>query len=525
MNDRPHLGHVYTTTLADVLARFHRLAGRETFFLTGTDEHAGKVVEAAEARGLTPRAWADANAAAFRGSFERFGIENDDFIRTSEARHIERVKRYLAPLLESGDVYPGEYEGWYDAGQEEYVADGRAAANEFRSPVSGRPLLRRTERNYFFRLSAWAEPLLALLEAGDVFDVAPAARKNEVIARVRDGLDDVPISRAGFDGWGVPVPGEPGHTVYVWIDALCNYLSAVDTDARRHLWPADVHLIAKDILWFHAVIWPALLLALGRRPGLQWVRLPRLVYAHSFWVREGAKMSKSLGNFVETEHLSEHAEALGVDAVRWFLATRGPLGTADGDFSDASLIAAHDADLANGFGNAVSRVAAAIARWTDGRVPAPRAEAETTDETAAAARELRAAAGRAPVAVASAFEAIDIHGALAAALELVREVDRFVERTAPFRLAKEGPARRADLETILHHAAEALRIASLLLWPAIPAGVATFWGRIGRDEWGDALADRGRGDLACWASWGGFVGGEPFAKGPPLFPRAGSGRR
>ena len=325
VNDRPHIGHVYTTTIADILARYHRACGDEVFFLTGTDEHAAKVVDAAAERKLTPQQWADQNAKEFQDTFARLGISNDDFIRTTQERHKSKVQQYVGELMQTGDVYLGEYEGWYDVGQEEYVPDNKAKEYEFKSPVNGRPLERKTEKNYFFRLSRYADALLKLMTEHPEF-VQPDERRNEMVNRIREGLNDVPISRISAGGWGIQVPGDNQHVIYVWIDALINYLSTVDTDDRRHWWPADVHLVGKDILWFHAVIWPALLLAL-KRP------LPRQVYAHGLWKSEGQKMSKSLGNFVDLEKIDQYVATFGLDAFRYFLASNGPMGVNDSDFA------------------------------------------------------------------------------------------------------------------------------------------------------------------------------------------------
>jgi methionyl-tRNA synthetase len=316
VNDRPHIGHVYTTTMADILARYHRLCGDDVFFLTGTDEHAAKVVDSAAERGLTAQQWADQNAQAFQETFAKLGIANDDFIRTSQPRHKEKVQQYVGELLKTGDVYLGEYEGWYDAGQEEYLPENKAKEYEYKSPFNGKPLVRKTEKNYFFKLSKYADALLQKMNDEPHF-VQPDVRRNEVVNRIREGLNDVPISRMGGGDWGIKVPGDDQHTIYVWIDALINYLSTVDTPERSQYWPADVHLIAKDILWFHAVIWPAMLLAL-KRP------LPKQVYAHSFWISEGQKMSKSLGNFVDLEKIDRHVAEFGLDAFRYYLAAYGP---------------------------------------------------------------------------------------------------------------------------------------------------------------------------------------------------------
>ncbi|MCC7248109.1 MAG: class I tRNA ligase family protein, partial [Lysobacter sp.] len=317
VNDRPHIGHVYTTLIADVIARYHRLKGDDTFLLTGTDEHSNKVIEKANENGMSAEAWSKQNADAFKSCFQSLGLAFDDFIRTSEQRHKDEVRLRVSQLLESGDVYLGEYEGWYDEGQEEYVTQTAAEESNFLSPINKRPLVRRREQNYFFRLSAYADALIELIES-DAMRVQPPGRKQEMLARIRDGLNDVPVSRISDESWGIQVPGQERHVIYVWIDALLNYLSAVDTDGRRHYWPADVHLVGKDILWFHAVIWPALLLALRKRPGNEWIAPPTRVHAHGFWIREGEKMSKSMGNFVDLEEIDGYVAKYGLDAMRLF---------------------------------------------------------------------------------------------------------------------------------------------------------------------------------------------------------------
>ncbi|MAB90305.1 MAG: hypothetical protein CMJ90_12705 [Planctomycetes bacterium] len=286
VNDRPHIGHVYSTTVADAVARFKRLRGLDVFFLTGTDEHAAKVADKAAENGVTAQEWADRNAEYFERTFNDLGTTHDDFIRTSQDRHKEGVTRYISQLMETGDVYLGEYEGWYDAGQEEYVPENKAREYEFKSPINGKPLVKKSEKNYFFKLSEYSDALLAHLEQQPDF-IVPEARMNELVGRINEGLLDVPMSRTGAAGWGIPVPGDSEHTIYVWIDALFNYLTTVDTEDRRRFWPADVHLLAKDILWFHAAIWPAMLMALGKIPGNEWIRVPRQICSHSFWIAEG----------------------------------------------------------------------------------------------------------------------------------------------------------------------------------------------------------------------------------------------
>ena len=282
VNDAPHIGHCYTTLLADTLARYHAAMGKDTFFLTGTDEHADKVVTAAAERGLQPIEWADRNAAAFRSAFDGMNLGYADFIRTTQDRHTSKVRDYIKQLMDKGDIALGDYEGWYDPSQEEYVTETVAREHDFKSPVTGKDLVKRTEQNYFFDLAKYESRLLEHIEANTGF-IRPDARKNEVLGRIKQGLQRVPVSRAIDEsdpttGWGIRMPGDDAHRVYVWIDALFNYYSTIDTDDRAHYWPADVHFIAKDILWFHAVIWPCLLMALGKD-------LPGCVYAHSYWIR------------------------------------------------------------------------------------------------------------------------------------------------------------------------------------------------------------------------------------------------
>ncbi len=502
VNDRPHIGHVYTTTIADILARYHRLAGESVFFLTGTDEHAAKVVDAAAQRGLSPQQWADRNAQAFQETFKRLGITNDDFIRTSQDRHKHKVIEYIRRLLASGDVYLGQYEGWYDAGQEEYVPENKAKEYDYKSPINGKPLVRKQEKNDFFRLSKYQDRLRKLLEQHDF--VRPEARRNEVLARINEGLNDVPISRTGSRGWGIAVPDDPDQTVYVWIDALFNYLSTVDTDNRRHHWPASVHLIAKDILWFHAVIWPAMLMALG-------LDLPKQVYAHSFWISEGQKMSKSLGNFIDLEKINHYVETFSLDALRYYLATMGPMGTTDSDFAEALFIEVYNADLANTLGNCFSRITNMTNRYFGGKLPASGPHVSASDSHHTTAQQ-------AVSKIAGAFDRIDLAQAPAAGIELVRAIDSYIEQTQPFKLAKD-PANLPQVGTILYHCAEAMRIASLLLWPILPAKMEQLWHRIGCDHYTTALANRGTGRLHEWAKWGQLEPGTVIQQGDPLFPR------
>jgi len=509
VNDRPHVGHCYSSTLADVYARFMRFAGHEVLFLTGTDEHAAKVVDAAAAKGLTPLQWADQNAKAFQDTFTWLGLTFDDFVRTTQDRHKSRVLAYLEALRQTPDVYVGEYEGWYDAGQEEYLTESRAKECEFKSPINGKPLVRKRESNSFFRLSGYQKQLEQLLNGqavdGQMFHVEPEARRNEVLGRLREGLNDVPISRSGANGWGIPFPGSADQTVYVWIDALFNYLSIVDTDERRKFWESGpLHVIAKDILWFHAVIWPAFLLALRKCKGFEWVRLPKMVYCHSFWISEGQKMSKSLGNFIDLETIQRYVATYGNDAWRYYLVTQGPLGATDADFAAAKFHETYSTDLVNTVGNCTSRVTAMINKYFDGAVPGGKsALALPGFEWPRLCEEAVSASSRA-------MEKFDLYGAVEAAMGLVRKVDAFINATEPFKVAKD-PARQDELGAILYQCLEALRIASLLLWPVLPEKMEQFWKAIKQNV-------PREGGLMELARWGGLSPGKKVDK-VALYPR------
>jgi len=472
VNDRPHIGHCFTTLVADAVVRFERLlrgGDGATFFLTGTDEHADKVVTSALAHQSTPQAWADQNAAEFRKAFAAMGFSPDDFIRTSEPRHKEKVPRLIELMIARGDVYRGEYTGWYDAGQEEYLTETAAKEASFVSPVTGKPLQKRTEPCWFFRLSKFAAPLQAHLEAHPEF-VRPDARRAEVLGRIRAGLNDVPISRPVTDDpatqWGVRMPGDPQSRVYVWIDALFNYLTAVDTPERRPLWPPSVQLLGKDILWFHAVIWPALLMSIGEP-------LPGTIWSHGWWLAEGRKMSKSLGNFIAIEQLEAYARRYSLDALRWYLLTQGPLGANDADFVHAKFVEAFNADLANGIGNCTSRVGNMIGKYFDGKLPVDAAAAAKA--SVVPGFDWPALVAGAVAKATAALRACDLQGALAPAGELVRAVDGYINVTQPFKVAKlapDDPAKRAELAAILANCAEALRVAALLMSPAMPDKMA-----------------------------------------------------
>lgn len=517
VNDRPHIGHCYTTVIADVAARFQRMIrmgqvegnAQDVFLLTGTDEHADKVVISAAERGLSPQEWADRNAQAFRDAFTVLRCTHDDFIRTTEGRHKDKVPEYIRRLMDAGHVSKGDYTGWYDPSQEEYVTETTARENEFKSPVSGKPLVKRTEQNYFFRLSEFSDRLREHIEKHPEF-ILPEARRNEVLGRIRTGLQDVPVSRAASDDetgrWGILMPDDPSHRIYVWIDALFNYLTTVDTPERRKFWPPAVHVVGKDILWFHAVIWPAMLMALGEP-------LPRTVYAHAWWVAEGRKMSKSLGNFIEFSQLQAYGQKYSMDAVRWFLATQGPLGPNDADFAHAKFIEVYNADLANSFGNSTSRVANMIGKYFDARVPA--LSGRRQDDFG----QMKERCGRIVDDAIAAVDRFEIDAALRAGIGIVGIVDGYINDTRPFALAKEAAGdqgKREELADILYICAEALRIASLLLAPAMPDKMAELWQR-----WScQPAAGVKLKELAAFGGAHALKAGESLEKGDPLFMRA-----
>jgi methionyl-tRNA synthetase len=501
VNDKPHIGHVYTSTVCDVWARFMRFAGRDTFFLTGTDEHGVKVENSAKARNVSPQQLADENAAAFQRVMGLFDLTNDEFIRTTAPMHERQVQAFMSQLLEQDAVYLGKFEGWYDQGQEEYYTETKARELNYISPINKAPLVRATEENYYFRLSAFQKPLEELFEHNPKF-VQPDARRNEILGRLREGLQDVPVSRTNFT-WGVQMPNDPAHVIYVWIDALFNYITALglgepDSELyqqRKDYWPAQYHVIGKEILWFHAVIWPAVLMALK-------LPLPKCIYAHSFWISEGQKMSKSLGNFIDMQTIEQYLEQYGLDAWRYYLATQGPLGATDANFTAKQFHDVYNTDLVNTVGNCASRVTAMINKYFDGIVPEPAGQsdvnwAEIAEQTTRRAHH--------------AMEQFDIASTMEAGLGLIRQVDGFINRTEPFKLAKDE-SKRDELATILYQCAEAVRVASVLLWPVIPHKMADLWTALGQE------IDPSAGGMKELAQWGALKAGTRVEK-VALFPR------
>src|SRR5262245_51175364 len=363
VNDQPHLGHAYPTVAADVLARFMRLDGRRVHFLTGTDEHGQKVEQSARAAGVSPQAFTDRVAAGFRDMTRLLNLSNDDFIRTTEERHIRGVQAIWQELERRGEIYLGTFAGWYSVRDEAFYAEGELTTGPDGRKVapSGAEIEWLEEENYFFRLSAWQDRLLDYYERNPEA-VAPRSRRNEVISFVKGGLNDLSISRTSFS-WGIPVPGNPKHVIYVWLDALVNYITAIGYPGTEKpefstFWPAALHMVGKDIVRFHSVYWPAFLMAAGLEP-------PQRVFAHGWWTVEGQKMSKSLGNFIPPKDL---VDRYGLDPVRYFLLRELPFGS-DGDFSHRAMVGRLNGDLANDFGNLAQRVLVMINRNCGACVP------------------------------------------------------------------------------------------------------------------------------------------------------------
>ena len=488
VNDVPHIGHAYTTVACDVLARWKRLDGFDVFFLTGTDEHGQKVEKAAAGAGLDPQAFTDRVSPAFAEMARIMGISNDDFIRTTELRHKQATGELWRRLQAAGEIYLGGYEGWYAVRDEAFYDEAELTIRPDGTRVapSGAPVEWVVEPSYFFRLSAWQDRLLAFYEANPAF-IAPASRRNEVLSFVRGGLKDLSVSRTSFR-WGIPVPGDPAHVMYVWVDALNNYVTATgwpDPGApRAGFWPADLHMVGKDILRFHAVYWPALLMAAGLAP-------PRRVFAHGWWTIEGEKMSKSLGNAIAPAEL---VTAYGLDPVRFFLLREVPFGS-DGDFSRRALVSRMNVELANDLGNLAQRSLSLLARNCGGRLPARGA---ATDDDAA----LLAAAAALPGLLRGQLDRQSFHEALEEVWKVVRASNGYIDRQAPWSLRKTDPAR---MDVVLRVLADVLRVVATVLQPFMPGSMARMLDQLGVPE--DAR------DLAALAT--------PLAEGTALPPPQG----
>ncbi len=505
VNDAPHLGHAYTTVAADVLSRWHRQRGEQVWFLTGTDEHGQKILRAAQANGMSPQDWADRLVeTAWKPLWRHLDISNDDFIRTTERRHTERVQEFWQRLYDNGEVYKGSYEGPYCVACEEYKLPGDLVEGENGEklcPVHRRPVEMLAEENYFFRLSAYTDRLLQYYEEHPDF-IEPETARNEVVQFVKQGLQDLSISRSTFD-WGIQIPWDTGHVLYVWIDALLNYVTAVgygaDPEKFARTWPADVHLVGKDILRFHAVIWPAMLMAAG-------LPLPRKVFGHGWLLVGGEKMSKSKLTGISPQQLTEH---FGVDAYRYYFLRAIPFGQ-DGSFSWEDMTARYTSELANDFGNLASRVAAMVNRYFGGDLP---------EAGAAGEAEARIAAGLEQAArlADERMCGLDFQGGLGAVFDFVRQVNGYVTEQEPWQVAKaDDPASRARLATILYTAAESLRGIAVLLNAVMPGTCAKLWESLGAEPHLGPLA---RQRIQDAGRWGQLPAGARITKGEVLFPR------
>ncbi len=505
VNDVPHIGHAYTEVAADVLARWHRQSGDDTWLLTGTDEHGQKILRTAVANETTPKAWATKLVEeAWLPLLETIDIANDDFIRTTEERHEVNVQKFLQHLYDEGHIYAGEYEGFYCVGCEEYkqpsdLVDGTGAfENQKVCAIHSKPVELLQEKNYFFRMSAFQERLLDLYESRPDF-IQPESVRNEIVSFVRRGLEDLSISRSTFD-WGVKVPWDDDHVVYVWFDALLNYVTAAgygqDEEQLARRWPA-VHLVGKDIARFHAVIWPAMLMAAG-------LEVPKHVFGHGWLLVGGEKMSKSKLTGIAPQDITD---TFGSDAFRYYFLRAINFGQ-DGSFSWEDLSARYQSELANGFGNLASRVIAMLAKYFDGAVPAAGAE---TDAEARIRSTVEAAVANAEAAIAR----FAIHEAIAAVWTIVDELNGYITEQQPWVLAKDE-ATRERLATVLNTTAEGLRALAVLLSPVIPKAAAKLWTALGAEPVLGALGAQPLGDAA---RWGQLPAGTPTVALEPLFPR------
>ena len=500
VNARPHIGHAYTTIACDTIARRQRLLGAETFFLTGTDEHGQKIERAAQAAGKTPQQYADEISAQFRQLWRRMGISNDDFIRTTEDRHKKRVQELFRRIRDNGFIYKGTYTGQYCVSDELYV-DGAQPGDP--CPTCGRITETVKEENYFFKLSTFQDKLLALYQNPEF--IRPETRRNEVISFVRSGLRDLSISRSTFS-WGIPVPDDPKHVIYVWLDALANYITAIGygskhegaQEAFKKFWPADVQMIGKEIVRFHCVYWPAFLMAAG-------LPVPKAIVAHGWLLFEESKMSKSRGNIVRTETI---LDVLGADALRYFLLREVVFGQ-DGSFSFDALVQRYNSDLANGMGNLASRTLTMINRYFKGEVPYPSPGASKTAADEAVAESARKTIRE----FGTLFDQFQFSRALESAWALVAAVDKYIVENEPWALGeKQDEESRSRLATVLYTAAEALRIATALAHPVIPEATARIWTQMGL------------GDIQKLAlselTWGQLRLGTKLGEIQPVFPRA-----
>ena len=501
VNSYPHLGHVYTTIIADTVARYKRQRGHEVFFLTGTDEHGINIERAAEAAGVPVKEHVDRIVGSFKTAFAPFEFTNQHWVRTTDESHKEGVRKLWQAAKANGWIYKGKYEGWYCGNCNEFYQEAEAVKGDgdvLLCPTHERPLELLSEESYFFKLSAFQEKLLEHYEKNPHF-IRPETRRNEVLSFVKGGLNDLSVSRVSVK-WGIPVPDDPEHTMYVWFDALSNYITAIGygneqfggEEHFKKFWPANLQLVGKDILRFHTVYWPAFLMAAG-------VELPKTVYSHGMWLSGGRKMSKTLGNVIDLAVLQKHFTP---ETVRYFVLREMVFGQ-DGDFTYEALLDRANADLAKGLGNLASRTLTMVRDFCDGVVPSA---GEATIELIAQAAEVRAAVEQAIATFDREFDEYNFSRALEAVSNARFRVDKFISDTKPWELAKD-PAKRAELELVLHTAAEALRFFAVLLAPVLPNATQAIWNQLGESgevnqiipdslKWGDA-AQKQIGEIAA----------------------------
>ncbi|MNJ36777.1 Methionine--tRNA ligase [compost metagenome] len=495
-SDKLHIGHAYTTVAGDAIARYKRLRGYDVRYLTGTDEHGQKIERKAQESGKTPQQFVDGIVVGIKELWRKLDISNDDFIRTTEPRHKVVVEEIFDRLLKKGDIYKGEYEGWYCTPCESFFTERQLADGN--CPDCGRPVELVKEESYFFRMSHYADRLLKYYEENPDF-IQPESRKNEMINNfIKPGLEDLAVSRTTFD-WGVRVKGDPKHVIYVWIDALSNYITALgygtdNPELYERYWPADVHLVGKEIVRFHTIYWPIMLMALD-------LPLPKKVFGHGWLLTKGGKMSKSKGNVIDPNMLIDR---YGLDATRYYLLREVPFGS-DGSFTPESFVQRVNSDLANDLGNLLNRTVAMIGKYFNGELPAYRPNVTPFDA------ELSELALQTIRKVEEVMENLEFSVALTAISSFIARTNKYIDETQPWVLAKDE-AKREELASVMVHLAESLRIASILLQPFLTQAPAKIWSQLGIAE----------GELTSWESaksFGLIPAGTKLGKGEPIFPR------